>query len=143
MAVNHENNYTSDGQITGTLSTKYRCSICGHRTDAAILNNTTSLKRYAENFTNMPLNRDLYNRFNDPDYILKRDYYKYYFFKPTQSGNRLIQTFSTQSTKITFFDIDKKRFYQLLALADTIITHSLIIILKVGKCIILELTYFL
>jgi hypothetical protein len=108
MAVNHEHNYTSDGQITGTLRTKYRCTICGHRTDAVILNNTTSLKRYAENFTNMPLNRDLYNRFNDPDYILKRDYYKYYFFKPTQSGNRLIQTFSTQSTKITVFDTDKK-----------------------------------
>lgn len=58
MAVNHEHNYTSDGQITGTLRTKYRCTICGHRTDAVILNNTTSLKRYAENFTNMPLNRD-------------------------------------------------------------------------------------
>ena len=108
MAVNHEHNYTSDGQITGTLRTKYRCTICGHRTDAVILDNTTSLKRYVEKFTNMPLNKDLYNRFNDPDYLLKRDYYKYYFFKPTQSGNRLIQTFSNQSTTINIFDTDKK-----------------------------------
>lgn len=108
MSINHEHSYTENGVVTGTNRARFKCSVCGHRTDAAILDSSSYQHRCTERFVSFPLNKDLYTRFNDDNYLLKRDYYKYFFFKPTKSGNRLIQTFCFKSTTIKVLSSDKK-----------------------------------
>lgn len=110
MNVTHEHNYLNYGIISGTNRTEYKCSICGHRTDGVILDSSTTDKRYVERFVHLPLNADLYDRIDYPDsYKLRRDYYKYYYYKPSTDGMRMIQTFSNyKDTKIDIFDSDKK-----------------------------------
>lgn len=108
MSIEHEHEYIDNGMILGTNRAEFKCNICGHRTDAAIIETNSSNQRYNERFVSFPLNKDLYNRVNDDDYLIKRDYYKYYHFKPRRTCNRLVQTFCNQSTTITILDSDKK-----------------------------------
>ncbi len=117
MTITHDHNYSVVGKISGTERDEFKCNICGHRTDAVIIESNANSKRCNEKIMNLPLNRDLYVKYygtGNPDeiynndYIQKRDYVKRYYYKPASHGNRLVQTFSNKSTEIAIVDSDKK-----------------------------------
>lgn len=87
LKINHTHDYNTVGAISGTTRTEYKCSICGHRTDAAI--NMKSNTKYSECVISLPQN----------EYTYKDIYVKF----PTQ-GTRLFQTFGTKDVKMYLYD---------------------------------------
>ena len=89
LRINHSHDYYQVGTISGTSRIEYKCSTCGHRTDAAI--NISSYDRYTErvHFTGQ-------NGYH----------YKDFYLKSQVSGNRLFQTFSDSDIKMTLFDLN-------------------------------------
>lgn len=97
LNIEHTHNYYEDGAISGTSRTEYKCSTCGHRTDAAI--NMAANDRYVERIATIPQNGYTY-----------KDYYVTF----STSGNKLLQTFGSKDTAIELFDDE----YTLLASDD-------------------------
>ena len=88
LQLNHTHNYNTVGAIGTTGRTEYKCSTCGHRTDAAI--NMTARERYVERVTALPNN----NGYKYQDY--------YVTFKT--AGNKLFQTFGSGDAKLYLYD---------------------------------------
>lgn len=97
LNIEHTHNYYEDGAISGTNRTEYKCSTCGHRSDAAI--NMTATNRYVERLATIPQNGYTY-----------KDYYVTF----STPGNKLLQTFGSKDTVIELFDDE----YTLLASDD-------------------------
>ncbi len=87
LKINHTHNYNTVGAIAGTTRTEYKCSICGHRTDAAI--NMKANDRYSECIVSLPQNEYTYKDI-------------YVTFK--RGGNQLFQTFGDKDVKMYLFD---------------------------------------
>ena len=83
LKINHTHNYIAFGTITGTDRTEYRCSSCGHRTDAAI--NMTARDRYVERVATIPQNGYTY-----------KDFYVTF----DTAGYKLFQTFGNKDVKL-------------------------------------------
>lgn len=92
LEMNHEHSYYTVGTISGTSRTEYKCSTCGHRTDAAI--NMTARDRYVERVATIPQNGYVY-----------KDYYVTF----ATAGNKLFQTFGTKDAKLYLFDTKNKQ----------------------------------
>lgn len=89
LKINHTHNYIAFGTITGTDRTEYRCSSCGHRTDAAI--NMTARDRYVERVATIPQNEYTY-----------KDYYVTF----DTAGYKLFQTFGNKDVKLFLYDTE-------------------------------------
>lgn len=88
LKINHIHNYNTVGSISGTSRTEYKCTICGHRTDAAV--NMSTSERYVERVATLPnINGNTY-----------QDYYV--TFKT--AGNKLFQTFGSGDAKLYLYD---------------------------------------
>ncbi len=87
LEMNHEHSYYTVGTISGTSRTEYKCSTCGHRTDAAI--NMTAMDRYVERVATIPQN----------GYV-----YKDYYVKFATAGKKMFQTFGSKDAKLYLFD---------------------------------------
>lgn len=92
LNIEHTHNYYTVGTISGTNRTEYKCSTCGHRTDAAI--NMTARDRYVERVATIPQNGYVY-----------KDYYVIF----ATAGNKLFQTFGTKDAKLYLFDTKNKQ----------------------------------
>lgn len=95
LKINHIHNYITKGKINNTIRMEYKCSICGHRSDAAI--NMTNREQYIERFSTLSAGK-----------------YKDYYVTFNTSGIRLIQTFGTKDTQMCLYDNE----YNLLAEDD-------------------------
>ncbi len=95
LKLNHTHNYITVGTISNTNRTEYKCSECGHRTDAAI--NFSKNNRYIERIA-----------------VLSKGESQDYYVTFKSSGNKLIQTFGTNDTRIYLYDSE----YKLLAQND-------------------------
>jgi len=95
LKINHMHNYDIIGNIGTTNRVEYRCSSCGHRTDAAI--NMSARERYTERVTKLSAGE-----------------YKDYYVTFATSGNKLIQTFGAKDARIYIYDNE----YNLLAQND-------------------------
>ena len=89
LKINHTHNYIAFGTITGTDRMEYRCSSCGHRTDAAI--NMTARDRYVERVATIPQNEYTY-----------KDYYVTF----DTAGYKLFQTFGDKDAKLYLYDAE-------------------------------------
>ncbi len=87
LKMNHIHSYAEVGNILGTIIPEYKCSICGHRTDAGI--SFEPMTRYAERVAYLPQNGYTYKDF-------------YVTFKI--SGTKLFQTFGPGDAKMYLFD---------------------------------------
>lgn len=97
LKINHTHSYNEVGAIPGTNRTEYRCSICGHRTDAAI--RVTAETRYTEHVATIPQNEYLY-----------KDYYVTF----ATPGRKLFLTFGNEDAQLYLFDAE----YNQLAFDD-------------------------
>ncbi len=86
LKINHTHNYYSVREID-SIRKEYKCSECGHRTDAAIEMNC--LDRYAERVAFIPQNSYTY---------------KDYYVKFATAGNKLFQTFGAEDVKMYLYD---------------------------------------
>ena len=103
VTINHEHVYNGTKKALRDGRYEYKCSICNHRTDAAIQMNSGLEKTSFSVNTTFPLN---YGNFStsDPFYETKIYRYKDYYFKPTTSGKYIVQTFGSKSTTLIFLD---------------------------------------
>ncbi len=91
LKMNHiHDDYIYIRQIDNTGRNEYKCTSCGHRTDAAI--NMSPNARYVERIANLP-------QINGKTY---KDYYV--FFKT--GGNKLFQTFGRNDAKLYLYDLE-------------------------------------
>ena len=87
LEINHTHNYYKVGSISGSDRSEYKCSTCGHRTDAGI--GMTAINHYVECIVNIPANIDTY-----------KDIYVTF----ATSGYKLFQTFGNKDTQMYLFD---------------------------------------
>lgn len=95
LKINHNHNYNTVGTIPGTNRTEYKCTTCGHRTDAAI--NMLSRDRYIEKVATLSTGK-----------------YQDYYLTFETAGNKLIQTFGANDSRLYLYDSE----YNLLAEDD-------------------------
>lgn len=92
LNVEHTHNYYTVGPISGTNRTEYKCSTCGHRTDAAF--HMTASTSYMENVASIPQNgykyKDFYVTFDAP-------------------GRKLFQTFGNEDAQIYLYDTENNQ----------------------------------
>lgn len=89
LEIEHIHNYYTVGTISGTNRTEYKCSTCGHRTDAAI--NMTAMDRYVERVATIPQNGYVY-----------KDYYVTF----ATAGKKMFLTFGPKDAKLYLFDTE-------------------------------------
>lgn len=87
MKINHTHTYVKGGKIGTSNNYEYKCSVCGHRTDAGI--NMSSTDRYIERTATIPQNG--YN-------------YKDYYVTFATAGTKLFQTFGGKDAKLYLYD---------------------------------------
>jgi hypothetical protein len=90
LKINHTHSYSTVGAIGTTGRTEYKCSTCGHRTDAAI--NMSSSERYVERVATIP-NSNAYK-------------YQDYYVTFKTAGNKLFQTFGSGDAKLYLYDTE-------------------------------------
>ena len=92
LDIEHTHNYYTVGTISGTNRTEYKCSLCGHRTDAAI--NMKAMDRYVERVATIPQNGYVY-----------KDYYVTF----ATTGRKMFQTFGSKDAELYLFDTENNQ----------------------------------
>lgn len=87
LKFEHTHNYYDCGPILGSNRKEYKCEICNHRTDAAII--MSNRDRYFECV--VPVSQNGY-------------FYKDYFVIFKTSGNKLFQTFGSKDVMLFLYD---------------------------------------
>lgn len=87
LKMNHVHTYTEVGMVELTGLVEYKCSVCGHRTDAGITMSATDAYR------------EIRYELSQNDYE-----YKYFYLTFATAGNKLFQTFGSKDTIMTLYD---------------------------------------
>ena len=105
ITINHEHNYTTKQLISGTDRYEYKCSVCNHRTDNVVSTISALDKSVFSTKITFPVN---YGTFSSSARFYETMVYrtKEFYYKPTTSGQRIIQTLGSISTDISVYDKD-------------------------------------
>ena len=87
LKTNHVHTYAEVGVVEETGLVEYKCSVCGHRTDAGITMSATDSYR------------EIRYELSQNDYD-----YKYFYMTFATAGNKLFQTFGSKDTIMTLYD---------------------------------------